>query len=363
VQKNTKILIAVALAATLIGTGVTVGYVLSNPASPCGSSTATSGITSNLPTEAPPTPGSATHVGAPARPAPSVSAPQGRNAAVDSNLVINVVAAENFWGSLVSQIGGNHTNVLSIVSNPNTDPHEYQANDSDAIAIKNAQYVIINDVGYDQWAAQLVAADGDTNQTILNIGDSLGVYVTGGIVTGNPHLWYNPTYVNETVAWMLHNLTTIAPSLAGYFTANYDNLTASLAALYSRATQIKNQFQGTEVASTESIFVYLANATHLDLVSPPAFMEAIAANVDPPDASVVQFECQLESGNVKVLVYNLQTVTPITTTMKAIAAEHNVTTMFVTETIQPPGVSFQTWMLGELDSLQDALNSQALGSG
>jgi zinc/manganese transport system substrate-binding protein len=249
------------------------------------------------------------------------------------------------------------------VSNPNTDPHEYQANDSDAIAIKNAQYVIINDVGYDQWAAQLVAADGDTNQTILNIGDSLGVYVTGGIVTGNPHLWYNPTYVNETVAWMLHNLTTIAPSLAGYFTANYDNLTASLAALYSRATQIKNQFQGTEVASTESIFVYLANATHLDLVSPPAFMEAIAANVDPPDASVVQFECQLESGNVKVLVYNLQTVTPITTTMKAIAAEHNVTTMFVTETIQPPGVSFQTWMLGELDSLQDALNSQALGSG
>jgi zinc/manganese transport system substrate-binding protein len=361
-QKNTKIVIAVAVAFILVGTGVSVGYVLSNPGNPCGSlSTSSSGTTvrteanaaSPDPTQAP-----SVSTTSPVSP-PSTSNHSSTPDALGE--VINVVAAENFWGSLVSQIGGVHVNVTSIVSDPNTDPHEYQANDSDARAIAAAKYVIVNNVGYDTWATGLIAADGESNQTVLNVGDSLGVSVTGGIVTGNPHLWYNPAYVNETVAWMYHNLTTIAPSLTSYFTAQYDNLTSSLGSLYSRATQISKQFHGTEVASTESIFVYLANATDLDLVSPPAFMEAIAEGNDPPDASVVQFQCQLESGNVKVLVYNAQTVTPITTTMKAIAAEHNVTVIAVTETIQPPNVSFQDWMMGELDELQNALNSKSLG--
>jgi zinc/manganese transport system substrate-binding protein len=367
-QKNTKIVFAVAIAAVVVGSGVAVAYVLSPPPNPC--SAYSSSISSSAAKGASAQATNARVAALVARPsALTTPAPYDpsmftvASTEADPNEVINVVAAENFWGSLVSQLGGTHVSVTSIVTDPNTDPHEYQANDSDAIAIKNAQYVIINNVGYDGWATELVAADGDTNQTVLNVGDSLGVSVNGGIVTGNPHLWYNPNYVNQTVAWMYHNLTSIAPSLSGYFTDQYNNLTASLASLYSRATQIRDLFAGTEVASTESIFVYLANYTDLDLVSPPAFMEAVAAGIDPSDASVVQFQCQLESGNVKVLVYNLQTITPITTTLKTIAAEHNVTTMFVTETIQPPNVPFQTWMLGEYDSLENALNSAALGAG
>ncbi|MGA7860697.1 MAG: zinc ABC transporter substrate-binding protein [Thermoplasmata archaeon] len=354
--------IAVAVAAVLVGTGIYAGYVLSSPGSPCGSSSAaqsesTVGDRSGVPS----THATAALTASPTSVGRTSAAPSRVSDPTDPNQAINVVAAENFWGSLVSQLGGTHVNVTSIVTNPNTDPHEYQANDSDARAITAAQYVIVNNVGYDTWATGLIAADGDTNQTILNVGDSLGVSVTGGIVTGNPHLWYNPAYVNQTVAWMYHNLTSLAPGLTGYFTDQYHNLTASLGSLYSRATQIKTQFHGTEVASTESIFVYLANATGLDLVSPPAFMEAVAGDNEPSDASVVQFECQLESGNVKVMVYNAQTVTPITTNMKAIAAEHNVTTVAFTETIQPSNLSFQDWMMDELDALQNALNAKALG--
>jgi len=318
---STKAIIAIGVAAVLITSGVVIGYALSSPGT---------------------TPG------------PSLGA-------CTSHTVVPVVAAENFWGSLVTQIGGSHVSVTSIVSDPNTDPHEYQANESDAIAITNAKYVILNNVGYDDWATAIVAADGDTNQTILNVGDSLGVYVTGGIVTGNPHLWYNPTYVNETVAWMYHNLTTIAPCLSGYFTDQYDNLTASLGTLYSEVTQIRDHFAGAIVASTESIFVYLANATDLDLISPPAFMEAVAEGNDPPDQSVVQFQNQLESGNVSVLVYNAQTVTPVTSEMKEIAQDNNVTVISVTETIQPPNFTFQQWMGAEYIYLYNALNAYALG--
>lgn len=275
--------------------------------------------------------------------------------------LIHVVAAENFWGSLVSQLGGNATSVLSIVSDPNADPHEYEANTSDAVAIDQAQLVIVNGVGYDSWALQLISADNAPGQVVLNVGTLNGVVVGGGVVSGNPHQWYNPVYVNRTVGAMFADLVQIAPGDAPLFAQNYAALNISLATLYGEATSIKTHFAGAVVAATEDIFVYLANFTGLDLISPPEFMEAVAEGNDPPAQSVVTFQCQLESGNVKVLVYNEQTVTPITISLKSIAAEHNVTIVGVTETIQPPGVSFQVWMGAEYLQLYNALNADQLG--
>lgn len=356
-RKNLKIALAVVIVGAVAGAGGYTAYVLSTPPSPCAASGAA--LQSPFPRAQP---NAQSVSNDPLFRASHDSSPRDAYSdPVSTAPVINVVAAENFWGSLVAQIGGTHVNVTSIVNDPNTDPHDYESNVSTARAFATAQYIVVNNVGYDQWATLLIAADGNSNQTILNVGDSLGVRVGGGVVSGNPHLWYDPAYVNQTVAWMYHNLTTIAPQLSGYFTAQYDNLTVSLASLYAHVGQIRSQFQGTDVAATEDIFVYLANATGLDLVSPPAFMEAVAEGNDPPTSSVVQFQCQLESGQVKILVYNAQTVNPLTQSLKVLAAQHNVTTIFVTETIQPPTATFQEWMLGELDALQNALDAYALG--
>ncbi len=287
---------------------------------------------------------------------PSSSASTNSTAYNLSSSKIHVVAAENFWGSLVSQLCGVQCNVTSIVTDPNADPHEYEASAADAQLIANANLIIVNGVGYDDWALKLISAENNPNQTVLDVADIVGV-VNGS----NPHLWYNPTYVNETVKQMYLTLVKIDPSHASYYAQQYANVTSSLAQVYGRETEIRQQFAGTKVASTESIFVYMANATGLDLVSPPAFMQAVAEGDDPSAASVAQFENQLESGNVSVLVYNEQTVTPLTTEMKQIAIEHNVTVIGVTETIQPPDVPFQTWMTSELIDLQNALNANALG--
>jgi zinc/manganese transport system substrate-binding protein len=270
--------------------------------------------------------------------------------------VIPVVAAENFWGSLISQLGGTRTQVLSIVTDPNADPHEYESNSQDAQAIANAAFVIVNGAGYDDWATKLIDASNTPHQVVLNVAELLGKKEGD-----NPHFWYSPYYVNDTVKAMYNGLVSIDPADTAYFTQQYTALNASLGVYNARISEIRAQFAGKKVASTESIFVYLANATGLDVVSPPTFMDAVAEGNDPPAQSIVQFQQLLENGTVTILVYNAQTVTPLTQSIKALAASKGIPIVAVTETIQPPDVPFQVWMNAELITLQNALNAQALG--
>lgn len=270
--------------------------------------------------------------------------------------MLQVVAAENFWGSLVTQIGGSRVQVLSVVSDPNADPHEYESNATDARAVATANYVIENGAGYDSWMDKLLGASSEPSRKVLNVAALLGKKAGD-----NPHFWYDPAYVNQSMAQMEQDLAALDPANASYYEAQYKTLQTSLAQYQNRITSIKQQFGGAKVAATEDIFAYLASAAGLDLVSPPAFIEAVAEGNDPPAASVVEFENQLKSGEVKVLVYNQQTVTPLTDNMKKLAADQGIPLVGVTETIQPPDASFEDWMNAELITLQNALNAKTLG--
>jgi zinc/manganese transport system substrate-binding protein len=276
-----------------------------------------------------------------------------------SNAVINVVAGENFWGSLVSQLGGTHVNATSIVSDPNADPHSYSSNPATARAISNAQFVIVNGAGYDTWALNILASGNAPTQKVLNVQQLLGQPLDA-----NPHFWYSPYFVNDTVKAMYKDLVAIDPTDTSYFHQQYATLNSSLYHGYmSREKAIKQQFGGAPVASTEDIFVYMANATGLNVISPDGFMKAVAEGNDPPAQDVATFQQLMQGGNstVHVLVYNQQTVTPVTQQIKSLAAQNQIPITAVTETIQPPDVNFQTWMGAELISLQNALNAQALG--
>jgi zinc/manganese transport system substrate-binding protein len=273
-----------------------------------------------------------------------------------SSGLIQIVAAENFWGSLISQLGGTHVNVLSIVTNPNADPHEYESNTADAKAIANARLVIVNGAGYDTWALLLIAASNTPNQMVLNVQELINQ-----TVGANPHFWYSPYYVNETVAAMYKDLCSIDPTNTAYYTQQYSALKASLAVYNGRIDEIKTQFGGVKVGSTESIFVYLANATGLDLVSPPAFMQAVSEGNDPPAQSIVQFDNLITNGTIKMLVYNSQTVTPLTQNIEALANQTRIPVVPISETVQPPTAVFQDWMNSELIAIQNALRQQAQG--
>src|SRR5438445_926138 len=272
--------------------------------------------------------------------------------------MVQVVAGENFWGSLVSQLGGTRVQVLSIVTDPNADPHQYESNSANAQAIAIANLVIVNGAGYDDWLLRLLSANNNHGQTVLNVQKLIGQPVTA-----NPHFWYSPYYVYDTVKAMYNALVSIDSSNAAYYRQQYVTLNTSLAVYNARIHKIAQQFSGAPVAATEDIFVYLANATRLNLVSPPAFMQAVAEGNDPPAQSITQFQQLLQGGNrsVRVLVYNQQTVTPLTEQIKSMAAQNHIPTVCVTETVPSPDVPFQNWMNGQLIALQNALNAQALG--
>ncbi len=273
--------------------------------------------------------------------------PQGTS---DGNGAVQVVAGENFWGSLASQIGGSRARVFSIVSDPNADPHEYETNAGNARAIAAADYVIENGAGYDSWVGKLLGAEPNPGRKVLNIANLIGKKEGD-----NPHFWYSPDYVNRAAAQMKQDLSAIDPQGAGIYAANYANLQLSLAQYENRIAEIKNQFAGTKVAATEDIFTYLADAARLDLVSPPAFTQAIAEGNDPAAASIVQFEDQLQRGGIRVLVYNEQTITPLTDRMKTTATYYHIPIVGITEIIQPSDVPFETWMDSQVASLQQAL--------
>jgi zinc/manganese transport system substrate-binding protein len=265
--------------------------------------------------------------------------------------VINVVAAENFWGSLVSQLGGSHVRVLSIVTDPGTDPHDYESSASAARAVAEARYVIQNGAGYDDWMGKLIAASPDPGRRVFDIGAYLGKHPGD-----NPHLWYDPGYVTAAENHIEADLKALDPGGKAYFTARRRATDAAFAAVRAELAQIRRADAGKPVASTESIFVYLARYLGLKLVSPPAFMTAVSGGTDPPAASVAEFTRQLSARQADVLVYNKQTATALTTSIRELALRHHIPVVGVTETIQPPGAGFERWFSGQLTALRRALN-------
>jgi zinc/manganese transport system substrate-binding protein len=260
------------------------------------------------------------------------------------------VAGENFWGSIAAQLGGSHASVTSIVTDPNADPHEYESSINDARAFAQADYVILNGAGYDSWGQKLLDANPVDGRKVLTVATLLGKKEGD-----NPHFWYNPTYVEQVANQITSDYQALDPADAAYFTQQRNTFETALSQYHQHIDEIKRLFAGRKIGATESIFVYMANALGLDLISPPAFMDAVAEGNDPPASSVVQFEQQIQQKQLSVLVYNVQTVTDVTNTIKQLASQQHIPLVGVSETIQPASASFQQWQTTQLLALQDAL--------
>jgi zinc/manganese transport system substrate-binding protein len=278
----------------------------------------------------------------------SAGSARGSAGSVDS--VIHVVAGENFWGSIASQLGGPHAEVQSVVSDPNADPHEYESSANDARAMANANLVIVNGAGYDGWAAKLLQANPNSARRVLVVADLLGKKQGD-----NPHFWYGPDYVMKVTDAITAAYKTIDSADAAYFDDQRSAFATALQPYMQRLADIRQRFAGVPVGATESIFVYLADYLGLDLISPPEFMQSVAEGNDPPADTVVTFQNQIAQRAIKVLVYNVQTATAVTTNLKTSAAQHSIPVVGISETLQPDTASFQEWQVSQLVALENAL--------
>jgi zinc/manganese transport system substrate-binding protein len=277
----------------------------------------------------------------------SGSQPSGRH--------LNVVAGEDFWGSIATQLGGSQVTVKSVVTDPNADPHDYQSDTSTARAFATADYVILNGAGYDGWADKLLSGNPNSKRRVFTVADLLGKKEGD-----NPHFWYSPDYVMKVADRISSDLKSIDPADTYYYTAQRATLTTALGPYSSRIAAIKAKFAGQKVAATESIFEYMASALGLVLVSPPEFMKAVAEGNDPPADSVAAFQQAITTKEATVLVYNVQTSTDVTNTIQQMAVQQGIPVVAVSETLQPPDATFQEWQLGQLNTLYNALNAKAL---
>ncbi|HEU5369165.1 MAG TPA: zinc ABC transporter substrate-binding protein [Ktedonobacterales bacterium] len=275
----------------------------------------------------------------------------------DSGGKVQVVAAENFWGSIAAQLGGNRVNVTSLIINPNTDPHSYEATAADARTVAGASYVIFNGAGYDPWVRQLLDANPVSGRGELEIGAFLGKQDGD-----NPHFWYNPDDVTRVVNRITSDLKRLDAADAAYFDEqNQQFLTMGLQQYRDLINTIKQKYQGTPVGSTENIFAYLAPALGLNLISPPGFMRAISEGTEPTAADKATFDQQIAQKQIKVLVYNKQNATPDTDALTAKARQAGIPIVAITETLDPGTTTFQAWQSAQLQALEQAL-AQATGT-
>jgi zinc/manganese transport system substrate-binding protein len=266
---------------------------------------------------------------------------------------LQVIAGENFWGSIAAQLGGTHVSVTSIVTNPNTDPHEYESSATDARAFATAGYVVLNGAGYDAWASKLLAANPNQNRKVFTVADLLNKKAGD-----NPHFWYNPEWVDKVADKITADYRALDPADAAYFTQQREALATALKPYHDAIAHIRATYPGVAVGSTESIFVYTAQALGLNLISPPEFMQAISEGIDPPAQTVAQFQDQISHRQIEVLVYNTQTSTPITDNLKQMATRNGIPVVGISETVQPATATFQDWQLKQLTALQAALSGQ-----
>jgi zinc/manganese transport system substrate-binding protein len=263
---------------------------------------------------------------------------------------VNVVAAENFWGSIASSLGGSKAHVLSVVTDPNADPHEYETNTTDARAFADADFVILNGAGYDTWAQKLLDANPSSHRKVLIAADLLGKKAGD-----NPHFWYSPDFTVRVADQITASYKASDAGDVAFFDQRRAQFTTALKPYSDRVAEIKSKYSGVPIGATESIFVYMAAALGLNLISPPEFMDAVAEGNDPPAQAVIQFQAQINSKQIKVLVYNVQTATAVTTNVKHLAAMQDIAVIGVSETMQPASATFQDWQLAQLITLENAL--------
>ncbi|HEX3802165.1 MAG TPA: zinc ABC transporter substrate-binding protein [Solirubrobacteraceae bacterium] len=282
--------------------------------------------------------------------APSASSTSSTSSAAGGRIV--AVGAENEYANVISQIGGKYVSASAIMSNPNTDPHTFEASPSVAKVVSVAKLVVQNGVGYDTFMNKIESASSNPSRKVIDVQTLLGLPES----TRNPHLWYDPTTMPKVAAALVKDLSALAPSHASYFAANAKHFDASLQPWLNAIAAFKGQHPGTPVATTEPVGDYMLVAAGTNNLTPWNLQADIMNGVDPAPQDISLQDNLFKDHKVKVFLYNQQVTDTLTQSFLAEAAKYHVPVVGVYETM-PTGYSYQSWMLAEVDALNRAVTT------
>jgi zinc/manganese transport system substrate-binding protein len=263
---------------------------------------------------------------------------------------LQVVAAENMYGDVARQIGGDNVEVVSIIENPDQDPHLFEASPSVARALAAARIVVINGADYDPWVEDLLKAQPSPNRKEIVIAD-----IIGAKSGGNPHLWYHPDAIPALANALAKELAAADPKNASSYAERKDAFLATWKPVQDRIDTIKAKTGGAPVTASEPVFGLMAEALGLDMRN-QRFQLSIMNDTEPSARDIAAMEDDLRTGKVKAFIYNGQVSDPLTERLLGIAKESGVAVVSVTETM-PAGKTVQQWMLEQIDELGRALGT------
>jgi zinc/manganese transport system substrate-binding protein len=241
--------------------------------------------------------------------------------------------------------------VAAVESNPNTDPHTYEASPSVAQAVSGASLLIENGVGYDAYMEKFESASPNSSRKVINVQKLLGLPES----TPNPHLWYKPTTMPIVAKAIVSDLSALRPAHAAYFQENAKKFDESLKPWYEAITKFKSAYPNTPVASTEPVADYMLEAAGTKNLTPFPFQADIMNGTDPAP-QLVTLQNGLFSGHkVKVFVHNQQVTDSLTESFVKAAKAAGIPVVGVYETMPTPGYDYQSWMLAEVRAIEKAV--------
>jgi zinc/manganese transport system substrate-binding protein len=265
---------------------------------------------------------------------------------------VKVVAAENFYGDLASQIGGANVAVTSILSNPDDDPHLFEASPDTAKALTDAKIVIVNGVDYDPWMEKLLGAHKAPDRKEIIVARLVG-HKPGD----NPHLWYDPAYMKAAAKALVADLIAVDPAHKADYEQGQAKFRDSLKPLDDKIAAMRKSYAGQPVTASEPVFGYQAGLIGLK-VHNEKYALAVMNNAEPTPSEVAAFENDLKGKRVKAMLYNAQASEPAVGKLVQLAKDNNIPVVGVSET-EPPNSTYQDWMMGQLNALDKALSGGA----
>jgi zinc/manganese transport system substrate-binding protein len=271
--------------------------------------------------------------------------------------VVKVLATTNVWGDIAKQLGGDWVEVTVILDDPMQDPHSYEASARDQLAVNDAELIVMNGGGYDEFMHTLIES-ADTAKLVVEAvpeHDSTGESDVHAHSHDNEHVWYDFDAVGEFSENFVAALTDIRPESFTDVNNNFDTFKVELDNLQVRLEGLAGHSLGLSVVATEGVGNLLLEHAGFENLTPEALADAIEEETEVPPAALAETETLIKNNLVSILITNLQVEDQVSERLRKLAESEGVPVVQLSELIPEAGLNYFDWMNQVLDQIQEAV--------